>query len=1231
MPQPPSATELQAAWKDLLATTTIPADVLDWAANRDNPALSGAAYSLLGLRSALTFDHSDALLQTSESIDLYNNVDFDAMDSELRRIHQQLRWSAYNARAKALGYTGADEESVTAHRQTLELAESIGYARGILVSQYNLSIYLLQCGDTTEATFVAHHGRTITTPDLDEQYRPLKHEALAYIYYGSGVPDKALEQLRLTSRSRKGESDFNNRLLDIELAYLEAGYGDAKRSRRILQALDTNRLADVPARLRFAAAAAEARLLGREGRFEQAHELLSTVDLSGPAKQFKDIANPMVCTAEVLLLEERFEEAEAYLRRWCDELAYPAKTKVLILRAEALAQLNRWSEALYAGRAAELARSQLDLDSVRYSKFCERRSGSGVDGQPTPVIADVYARQVRLRDLLGHDIRGLFNSVLLAFESVRFAGDQQQYRDRLSELVSLIDALHDVPANAAAYRQLVDGSSKADLEPISIAVLADEVRLRYALQAERKGVRLEIQTSSDLHVKADREMLRACLCNLVSNAIKFANRGQRIWIEWAPSDDKVDIAVTDQGPGLTAEERKQIFRQERTFAAEPTAGERSSGLGLQIVIGFTEQMAGKVRVENNSDGGSRFVIQLTKAEGRQLDGGDNAQTQPHRSEANETEADGHVSPRPQPSAHTNGAGNGHRVLIVDDDQAVVDVLAELFRHSGADPVTATDYDSASDAIKNEGPFALAIFDVMIDGAPLGLDLVRAAKALTPEAAIVVSSGLGSSLIDEVLDDCVLLPKPIHFEQVAGLVEWKQSDHTPKPSSSDPRPTAPGRSHMLTQVIHRKHLTKAELDLLTTATDPVELAEGLVIAAVHESIHGSPRESLRVSREAEQAISDGVEVDPAFVWQNMNNLGIVFQQLGDLDGSRHQHERTLEYAKFADFEYGIPRSAINLAEIYDIQNQPVEATKTLAWASRQIGADQEARAQVLAHLGRSLFRQGDSILAITELRRALTNFSPLQVDGIRSALRWLFEAYVETADPESATVVLARLQRLDPHPPSPDDVAFNLSAEAVLALHAGDPDRALELSLQALDMTSDERVDNVEHIPIAGKTLLLAYTALERYQDIASTWEQLRCVTSAGQCARTLTIVAEAMEQLGRAKDAYELERRAFSIRCRRNHALPTTVTLAAELAATTRAELATAELLVTEDYATLWSRTEELSDLIRELRAKTALLLAQAEEGDRSVETEVADLMERTELCVGRFGLDTSDLAVVNA
>jgi signal transduction histidine kinase len=129
--------------------------------------------------------------------------------------------------------------------------------------------------------------------------------------------------------------------------------------------------------------------------------------------------------------------------------------------------------------------------------------------------------------------------------------------------------------------------------------------------ADHKKQNIELKIEKDSQLYADEQRLTEIVDNLISNAIKYSPFGAEIEVKVYNLDKKAVLAVKDNGPGLTDEDKLELFQRFARLSAKPTGGENSSGLGLSIVKQLVEAHQGKVWAESKGKNqGSTFYVEL---------------------------------------------------------------------------------------------------------------------------------------------------------------------------------------------------------------------------------------------------------------------------------------------------------------------------------------------------------------------------------------------------------------------------------------------------------------------------------------------------------------------------------------------------------------------------------------------------------------------------------------------
>ncbi|MGE5468025.1 MAG: ATP-binding protein [Ignavibacteria bacterium] len=220
-------------------------------------------------------------------------------------------------------------------------------------------------------------------------------------------------------------------------------------------------------------------------------------------------------------------------------------------------------------------------------------------------------------------LNGLFRRVERTLENERrFTADAaHELRTPLAALAAQAQVAaraRDEAERAHALEQLRSGMQRAShlvdqlltlarLEPESgplpaaglrLDELAQEVCAEHGAQALAKDISLELDAEAAT-VRADRELLRILLRNLVDNALRYTPAGGRVHLTVARSDGGAALTVADTGPGIPPEARERAFERFARLAGQDIEG---SGLGLSIVRRIAERHGAQVKLDQGEDG-----------------------------------------------------------------------------------------------------------------------------------------------------------------------------------------------------------------------------------------------------------------------------------------------------------------------------------------------------------------------------------------------------------------------------------------------------------------------------------------------------------------------------------------------------------------------------------------------------------------------------------------------------
>ncbi len=108
----------------------------------------------------------------------------------------------------------------------------------------------------------------------------------------------------------------------------------------------------------------------------------------------------------------------------------------------------------------------------------------------------------------------------------------------------------------------------------------------------------------------DPKRIAQVIDNLFSNAIKFSPHDLNIYVTSEMNNNMVKVSVRDEGPGISKEDQSRLFGEFQRLAAQPTDGEKSTGLGLSIVKKIVEAHGGTISVVSKLGEGATFSFKL---------------------------------------------------------------------------------------------------------------------------------------------------------------------------------------------------------------------------------------------------------------------------------------------------------------------------------------------------------------------------------------------------------------------------------------------------------------------------------------------------------------------------------------------------------------------------------------------------------------------------------------------
>jgi signal transduction histidine kinase len=245
-------------------------------------------------------------------------------------------------------------------------------------------------------------------------------------------------------------------------------------------------------------------------------------------------------------------------------------------------------------------------------------------------------------------------------------------------------------------------------------------RPKWKEQARERQVEITVCTElSELQpILGDPAELREMLTNLVFNAVDAMPLGGSITIATRLCNDEVCLDVADTGTGMNEEVRRRCLEPFFT-----TKGDRGTGLGLSAVYGIIQRHGGTIDIESEKGRGTKFCIRLPAL----IPVG---------------EVDGQ-----KPPGNAKDGSRTFKILVVDDQPLISDVVQAQLQEDGHTVDTAEDGAKALARFHENGPYDLIITDQSMPGMT-GEELAREVKKVYPRTPVILLTGFGGGSADD---------------------------------------------------------------------------------------------------------------------------------------------------------------------------------------------------------------------------------------------------------------------------------------------------------------------------------------------------------------------------------------------------------------------------------------------------------------------------------------------------
>lgn len=400
-------------------------------------------------------------------------------------------------------------------------------------------------------------------------------------------------------------------------------------------------------------------------------------------------------------------------------------------------------------------------------------------------IQRIMNQRERLLLTITHDIKAPAASISGFIDLMKDYVSNPQGIECLQNIKNSAAHLSHLVASLLDYHQLENGLMKVQPTSFSPAQLVAESVEGMKLRAEEKGLEISFECkmkgmgTSDSPMKkkffrADAFRIRQILDNLVSNAIKYTDRGSvtiQAQVSEIQGKPTLTLSVKDTGKGMTDEEKQKVFQ---AFTRLKSAqGIEGTGLGLSITQELVSLLGGEIILHSILGKGSTFIVTIP--------------IEPAPKEESPEMAPSEIKHDPSPDSAQDKEGQNsgshqvtdikkkpefanHKILILDDDKLQLQLLQEMLRRIIGDTWQVFACNHVMDALTtlhNEQP-ALMLMDIEMPEMN-GMDMI--AHINHTNMMVVAMTAHDTSILEQLLkagfDDCLF--KPFSIEKLSDIL------------------------------------------------------------------------------------------------------------------------------------------------------------------------------------------------------------------------------------------------------------------------------------------------------------------------------------------------------------------------------------------------------------------------------------------------------------------------------
>ncbi len=228
-------------------------------------------------------------------------------------------------------------------------------------------------------------------------------------------------------------------------------------------------------------------------------------------------------------------------------------------------------------------------------------------------LKELNATKDRFFSIIAHDLRGPFHALLALSDALSNDIDSlsnDEIKEFNTDINNSLKKQFELLNNLLDWSRLQNENYKLNYENVKVYDELKDIMETLSLNASQKEINLVNEVEKEIIINADKNMLQLVLRNLISNSIKFSNKGGIVKVTSSQGNGYMEFNVSDNGVGIPKDDLDKIFRIDVHYSTQGTSQEKGTGLGLILCKEIIEKHGGEIKIKSEKGKGTDVSFTL---------------------------------------------------------------------------------------------------------------------------------------------------------------------------------------------------------------------------------------------------------------------------------------------------------------------------------------------------------------------------------------------------------------------------------------------------------------------------------------------------------------------------------------------------------------------------------------------------------------------------------------------